>query len=229
MKKQVIIQSLIDKLAAKSYLEIGVQRGKNFYEIQAPFKVAIDPQFKIGWRRRISHVHDFLKNHFYEMTSDHFFENYANEMFSKKQLDIAFIDGLHTYAQSLADFNNCFRFLSPEGIILFHDCNPLTPEAALFASSPEEMQHQFPGKNGEWNGDVWKTIVYLRSRRPDLQVFVFDCDYGVGVVRKGQPDSMLSFTDREIDQMSYADLEKNRKSFLNMRSPDYLSEFLKTI
>lgn len=32
-----------------------------------------------------------------------------------------------------------------------------------------------------WSGDVWKSIVHLRSIRPDLRVAVLDCDSGVGI------------------------------------------------
>ena len=44
---------------------------------------------------------------------------------------------------------------------------------------------------GVWSGDVWKAIVYLRSTRPDLRVAVLKCDLGVGIVRKGSPESTI--------------------------------------
>ncbi|GAA4787069.1 hypothetical protein GCM10023231_14000 [Olivibacter ginsenosidimutans] len=71
--------------------------------------------------------------------------------------------------------------------------------------------------NGTWHGDVWKAIVHFRSIREDLQVQVFDCDFGIGIVKKGKPESMLSFDPREISAMSYEDLEKNRREFLNLK------------
>ena len=77
-----------------------------------------------------------------------------------------------------------------------------------------------------WCGDVWKTIVRLRSERRDLNIFVFDYDYGVGVITRGEPEGMLSFTEEEIDKMTYEDLEKNRKNFLNLKEASFFENFL---
>ena len=44
MKRTDIIQLLIDKIKAKSYLEIGMGPGRNFKEIECSHKIAVDPQ-----------------------------------------------------------------------------------------------------------------------------------------------------------------------------------------
>jgi hypothetical protein len=51
-------------------------------------------------------------------------------------------------------------------------------------------------------GDVWKTIVHLRSHRRDLDVAVLDCDFGVGIVRKNVPESRLQYTRAQIDALT---------------------------
>jgi hypothetical protein len=226
MKKEFVIQSIINRIQARTYLEIGVQRGKNFLQINAPFKIAIDPHFKIGTARRFFRLGSYLKSEFFEMTSDSFFEVKADTVLKKKRIDVAFIDGLHTYRQSLRDFNNCVKYISNGGVILLHDCNPTSREAASFAFSPEEMQKKFPGKNAEWNGDVWKTIVHLRSLHPELNVLVLDCDYGLAIVKKGKPEDPLHFSEQEIENLTYDDLEKNRIKFLNLKPEEYLQEFI---
>jgi hypothetical protein len=44
-----------------------------------------------------------------------------------------------------------------------------------------------------WSGNVWKAIAQLRSLRHDLRIAVLDCDFGVGIMRKGFPESRLSY------------------------------------
>lgn len=36
---------------------------------------------------------------------------------------------------------------------------------------------------GEWTGDVWKTIIYLKSKYKDcLNIAVLETDYGLGYI-----------------------------------------------
>jgi hypothetical protein len=47
MNKETIIQEIINAISAQNYLEIGVEKGKHFFRIKAPDKVAVDPHFRI--------------------------------------------------------------------------------------------------------------------------------------------------------------------------------------
>jgi hypothetical protein len=229
MKKEFIIQAIVNKIRAKTYLEIGVQRGKNFFAINADNKIAVDPHFMFGIARRVKNITQLVKHSFNEMTSDDFFKARAPQLFASIKIDVAFIDGLHTYEQSLQDFKNCYHYLSDNGVILFHDCNPLSMEAAEKANSPQEIQQKYPGRTTEWNGDVWKTIVHLRSLYPELEVFVLDCDHGVGVARRKPNLSGLGFNEQRIQNLTYHDLEMNRNIFLNLKAPQFLHEFVATL
>ena len=230
MNRADIIQRIIERIDAKTYLEIGVQRGKNFYKINARSKYAVDPEFKIGLKRKFNHLTQIFSNHFYEKTSDDFFSTDARSIFQTKKLDVCLIDGLHTYMQSLKDFENALKYLSPRGVILFHDCNPASKESAdPDVTSPEEMKEKYPGKKAEWNGDVYKTIVHIRSFYPEYETVVLDCDYGVGVVWKQKPERKLTYSLDEIKKMTYSDLEKNRTALLNLKEPEYLNEIIRKL
>jgi hypothetical protein len=230
MKRDKVIQEAINRLGAQTYLEIGVEKGKNFFLIKAPQKFAVDPKFRIKLKLKLQHFLDYRKSLFFERTSDDFFTYDAPSVLKARTIDLAFIDGLHTFEQSLRDFDNCLKYLTEGGLILLHDCNPLTPEAAAPASSIQGMYNEFPDrKSNDWNGDVWKTILYLQTR-PDLEVFVLDCDHGVGVVRKvTENPTKLNYSRQDIDNFTYQDFDSNRAKFLNLKSPTHFADFLKTV
>ena len=187
------IRAVQQALAMRSnpvYLEIGVSRGQAFQRISADVKFAVDPAFRLTERtRELANAKGRVVEYF-EVTSDAFFEN-QTALLEQHPVDVALIDGLHTYEQVVRDVENTVRYLKDDGVIFLHDCNPPFELAGRRADSWDEFMAQQSGplKIGIWNGDVWKAIVELRSTRPDLLVGVLKCDQGVGFVRKGTPES----------------------------------------
>jgi len=209
------------------YLEIGVSRGQAFQRISADVKLAVDPAFRLTERTRgLANAKGRVVQYF-ETTSDAFFEN-ETALLEQHPVDVALIDGLHTYEQVVRDVENTVRYLKGDGVIFLHDCNPPFELAGRRADSWDEFMAQQSGplKIGIWNGDVWKAIVELRSTRPDLLVGVLKCDQGVGFVRKGSPESTLSYSPEQVEALTYADLRAHRKRLLNLKPPRYLGEFL---
>jgi hypothetical protein len=163
------------------------------------------------------------------MTSDDYFKLKSDTLI-KNGLDFVFIDGLHTYEQSLRDVNNALKYLKKGGVILMHDCCPSSESAAYPAKSLEDANSlNLLGWTGEWNGDVWKTIVYLRSNHNDLNIFVLDCDYGLGIITRSNAENMLKYSIEDIQNLSYNDLEKNRTNILNLKSMNYFEGFIKML
>ena len=230
MNRIDIVQRFINHRKARNYLEIGVKKGNLFLNVRARKKLAVDPVIKISAKRKRKYYWRNLFNIFneyYEMTSDHFFATQSARLARLKRVDVAFIDGLHTYQQTLADVYNCLKYLSKNGAILMHDCSPQSEVQACPAQSREHADRISPdGKAPEWSGDVWKTIVNLRSTRPDLDVFVLNCDYGIGVITYGRPEKRLEISGAKIAAMSYQHLEENREELLNLKPPEYLTKFL---
>ena len=209
------------------YLEIGVSKGQAFRQIVADEKIAVDPAFRISKECREQADAGGRITHYFETTSDDFFARNA-DFLEQRPIDVALIDGMHTYEQVVRDVENTVRYLRDDGIIFLHDCNPPFALAARRAESWDDFvaQQRGPLVIGIWNGDVWKAIVHLRSTRDDLRIAVLDCDQGVGIVRKGAPESRLSYTPAQIKALTYGDLAADRKHLLNLKSPRYLSDFL---
>jgi Methyltransferase domain len=209
------------------YLEIGVSRGAAFRRISADQKIAVDPAFRLSARSRRLADAGARATRYFETTSDDFFAN-ETTFLEQHPIDVALIDGLHTYAQVLRDVENTVRYLRDDGIIFLHDCNPALPVIGRPAASYSDFlaQQSGPLVIGVWSGDVWKAIVHLRSTRPDLRIAVLKCDLGVGMVRKGSPESRLAYSPAQIEALKYADLAADRKRLLNLKPPAYLGEFL---
>jgi hypothetical protein len=230
MDRLDIVQSILDHRRGRNYLEIGVKKGKVFFKVKAKKKMAVDPVLKIKFKLKLKACFAYAYNCFneyYEMTSDDFFARHAERLSRLKGLDVVFIDGLHTYLQSYQDVCNSLRFLRSEGVIVMHDCNPATMAQAAPAASREHaaaMNTSPPARN--WSGDVWKTIVRLRAEHADLHVCVLDCDHGVGIISRGEPEGRLDLKEQDIIRMDYADLEKDRTRLLNIKDPHALMTVL---
>jgi hypothetical protein len=231
MNRVNVIQACIDKTGAKNYLEIGVNNGECLFNIRAKNRIAVDPEFRFNFRTRLSKS---VKKHdisFHEVTSDDFFSHEAANVI-KAGIDVAFIDGLHTWKQVMKDVENTLHYLNPGGIIILHDCNPLNAAGAYpVKHSISEViavanKGELPGWNGQWNGDVWKAVVELRSTRDDLVIFTLDLDWGLAVITRGKPEAVLNYSAEAIEKMSYLDLEANREKLLQLKPPVYLSAFL---
>jgi hypothetical protein len=194
MTRTELINGLIKKYDFKTYLEIGVntqaQPGYNWVGVDIPVKHGVDPNVETT----------------YKMTSDEFFDNYITQKY-----DIIFIDGLHLFEQVYRDIINSLNNLKDGGIIVVHDCNPVT-----------EITQRRERVSDSWHGDVWKSIVKLRIENPNIDICTVDTDEGCGIIRKGT-QSLLKITEG-TDVEDYSFLEKNRKEALNLISVDEFVE-----
>jgi len=134
-------------------------------------------------------------------TSDNFFRN------NREKFDIIFIDGLHHYDQVSRDIKNSLKILNKNGYILVHDC------------LPRSIAHQaIPRYRGSWNGDVWKSIVELRTN-PNLDTYTCRIDNGVGVIINRNNTDLLNFNISNFGALKFQDYYHNHKKF--MRVVDY--------
>ena len=154
-----IINHLIKKNNFKKYLEIGVRKGNNFNKIEIDFKIAVDPNPLFEHKNLI------------KTTSDNFFKK------NTTSFDLIFIDGLHLEKQVDMDIKNSLNFISKNGYILLHDCNPPT-------KFHQRENYEIEGKFPAWNGTVWRSFAKLRIADPSLSMFCVDCDWGIGIIFK---------------------------------------------
>ena len=225
LNKLNLMQCLVKRLKAKTYLEIGVNTGKCFLRLKVRRKIGVDPMFIISFKRKVfSCLTNYLNlfNEYYQMTSDVFYRSRAKSVLRGK-VDVVLVDGLHTYKQALNDILNSLDYLSDGGVIIVDDCNP---SSELMASQFNSYDDYVRSHLRQWCGDVWKAIVYLRSRRNDLRIFVLDCETGIGIITRGQPESMLNYSDSDIEALTYKNLLSQRSDLLNLKREAYFKDFL---
>ncbi|MDV7390931.1 glycosyltransferase 61 family protein, partial [Arthrospira platensis SPKY1] len=103
------------KLQPNAYLEIGVETGASLIlSNSSTICVGVDPvpNIKVPLPKNIK---------LFEMTSDAFFENInVISEFENNPINLAFLDGLHEFDQTLKDFINTEKYSKKSGYILLH-------------------------------------------------------------------------------------------------------------
>jgi Methyltransferase domain len=207
--------------------------------MKAPRRIGVDPKFQFTRKMRMQRLFGIQKMETFETTSNDFFDKNASNILSQG-IDVAFVDGLHTHAQSFKDVEDCLQYLNEGGVIVMHDCNPLSAATAYPAvDSHDEVvelaeKGEIPGWNCCWNGDVWKAFVKIRLTHPELYAFTLDLDWGLGIITKKSntallPASIKGYSVREIEEADFSFFERNRQDLLNLQPPKFLNDFLKSL
>jgi hypothetical protein len=199
------IQAVIDKIGAKSYLEIGINNpDHNFNLIKCQFKIGVDP----NPNSKAS----------FTGTSDEFFKEWPSYMAANNYelmarfFDVVFIDGLHWSEQVANDFFSSMAMLRAGGIIIIHDTDPA-----------EERLAAWPRKErGRWNGDVFKFVAQLADfGAVDWRTPTVDPNGLTFVKRTANPSPLPVFKDCD-----YKTFKENRKEILNLCTWEECKEWI---
>jgi hypothetical protein len=171
-----VLQRFHDRCKPQSYLEIGVDQGASIVLANPPtVAVGIDPE------PRLQKAPKTVCKIFPLKSDDYFARRDVRRDMEADTIDLAFIDGLHTFDQVLRDFINIEKFSGGQTIVLVHDCLAIDSLTAA-----RERKTVF------WTGDVWKFIPILRKNRPDLNVFTIAAPpSGLGVISGLDPRSTV--------------------------------------
>ena len=176
MKRWDVINWFVETFGYRSYLEIGCRRDDCFRRVKCEHKIGVDP--REGGTHR--------------MTSDEFFESnlWISGSSAVTEFDVVFIDGLHHDEQVLRDSENSLRCLSPNGVILIHDCLPETEESTRIVDANGKPILS-PPDSKPWNGNVYRAMIEIRKLR-DVDSITLTEDWGIGVVVKRENSQRLS-------------------------------------
>ncbi|WDF72763.1 class I SAM-dependent methyltransferase [Novosphingobium sp. KACC 22771] len=160
MERNEVIQGLLDMYSEPSYLEIGVCEGFTFHSLNAARKVAVDPAFRFNLEEAQADPAN-ANAAYHQVPSDDYFASQAgaNDMF-----DVIFVDGLHTFDQTLRDLLNAIARLKPGGAIIVDDVRPSSYHASL--PSMDEFFLVRAGLGDDypaWMGDVYRLVFFIRD------------------------------------------------------------------
>jgi hypothetical protein len=107
---------------------------------------------------------------FYSETSDVFFAEHAAQ---NAPFDLIFLDGLHTFEQTLRDFLNTACVVEKHGVIVIDDVRPNSYASSLPDEAYSQQLKKRLGVNDtSWMGDVYKIVPFLDTFS---QTFTFAC------------------------------------------------------
>ncbi|MDB2354074.1 class I SAM-dependent methyltransferase [Candidatus Pelagibacter bacterium] len=132
------------------------------------------------------------------------FRGTSDEFFLKNTLkfDCIFIDGLHVYEQAIKDILNSIKFLNKNGVIILHDC------------LPKSIEHQrVPRSRYNWNGDVWKAIVEVRTWN-NFDTFTILADEGLGIIKKRNNPNVLNIENKSFKNLKFKFFYNNYKEIM---------------
>ena len=119
---------------------------------------------------------------------------------------------MHEAHQVYRDIQNSLKVLNPNGIIVCHDCNPLS----LKAAGDWEEFSKVPYGSYTWNGDCWKGFVKYRYESP-YECYTINENDGCGIIDTSKP-TKINFKNYYIGEMTYSLLENNRIELLDLRN-----------
>jgi hypothetical protein len=164
------INALISSLQLKNYLEIGVNTGETFEKIIAPVRHAVDVDFKYDYTSKKTE-----NCKYFQMPSDDYFLGKDRLC----DLDFAYIDGLHTFEQTLKDLLNVIAFSNEKTVIMIDDTFP----SDWFSSLPDQQECYKHRRallgdsfNWAWNGDVFKLVPFIHDFLPTFNYASFRDD-----------------------------------------------------
>lgn len=165
-----VLSRLHRVLRPKTYLEVGVYAGGTLALANCA-TIAVDPLFHIEEAHIVKKVLANPRSFFFRAQSDDFFAQHDVQSLFGAPVDMAFLDGMHRCEFLLRDFVNTERNCKKNSIIALHDCLPVEAD---ITSRINGQQSENPKRAGMWTGDVWRTALLLKRRRPDLSMTVLD-------------------------------------------------------
>ncbi len=176
----------------RSYLEIGVATGATFFEVDVDRKVGVDPRYRFDVTAQTD-----PRATFHTLTSNDYFTGPG----FGESFDMMFVDGLHTFEQTLTDFHATLQMSHARSIILVDDT---VPNDVFSAVPNQKIAFKYRAKTGNkslvWHGDVYKLIVYIQDFLPMLSYMTF--------MSGGNPQTVVWREPRQDVQPVCGNLEK---------------------
>jgi hypothetical protein len=195
-----VVQAFLDMFDGARYLEIGVSRGDTFHEVAADQKVAVDPAFRFDWE---AEQKQRVGTRYFPVTSDEYFGAVVDP---SQEFDVVYLDGLHTFEQTLRDLMNALEHLQPRGVIVIDDVRPVSFQASLpNLRNFRAVRKYLNDPRGQWMGDVYKLVWFIDSFCQSLSYATVSNNHGQAVLWRGRRESVVERSMGTIAAMTFED------------------------
>jgi|LakMenE01Jun11ns_1017448.scaffolds.fasta_scaffold9812616_2 hypothetical protein len=158
------ITELVKQLNCESYLELGVYDGVTLSKVKSHVNRLISVDIKDLRKEKIGEFH--------LTTTDNFFKEFNDK------IDFIFIDADHSFESVKKDFKNSIKILSPLGMVVLHDTDPI------------EEKYLSSG----YCGDSYKMDGWIRENYPDLDVMTLPItEAGLTLVKRKLDNRVNNF------------------------------------
>lgn len=198
MKRNEVVQAVLNCFSAPTYLEIGVFEGGTFHKVNAAEKVAIDPHFRFDVSvARVANEN----SEYHAMTSDQYFAASHDRLF-----DVIFLDGMHTFEQTLRDLMNASTRLAPGGVIIIDDVRPSSYSASLPSLRQLKVVKATLKDDNNWMGDVYRLVYFVDSFMPSYDYATVVENHGQLLMWRAARSNVQERSLEDICRKTFADL-----------------------
>jgi SAM-dependent methyltransferase len=211
MERFEVIQRILDLFTAPRYLEIGVDQGVTFHNLRAISKAAVDVRFAFDPNAARQDPAN-ANCSYHEMTSDQYF---TMDQGRTAKFDVVFIDGLHTFDQTLRDLLHASYVLAPGGVLIIDDVMPNN----YAASMPDlDLSRRFweatAYPDGSWMGDVYRLVFFVADYMTSFSYATVTENHGqtilwqearaaIGPVRKVETIARLEYVEAVMGREAF--------------------------
>jgi Methyltransferase domain len=194
-----VVQSCLDLFESPKYLEIGVWKAKTFGPAVAGHKVAVDPDFPEGVVDRMLQQPNA---EMHEVTSDKYF----GTLDKTTKFDVIYLDGLHTFEQTLRDLLNSVMFIHDHSLIVIDDVYPDTYHGSLANMHHARLLRRAHGiETTNWMGDVYKLVFFIDSFMQQFRYRMVSDNHGQLILWKNVRPSV---TERQVEAVARTPYEQ---------------------
>ena len=198
------------------YLEIGVFKGDVFLHLDGlARKVAVDPKFRF---ERAALEGDGV-HVFHEVPSDQYFAQLAT---AQDRFDLVYLDGLHTFEQTLRDFCAVITMMDDDAICLIDDTVPLNwAQAHPDQHVCIQMRPYCGDQSKKWMGDVFKVVYAIHDFFPQFSYATFP-GHGQTVLWKQPRKDFRPFLNNleKISRLDFTQFVASKDKILNFAETD---------
>ncbi len=202
-----VVNGLLALFDAPSYLEIGVSEGETFNQVVAARKVAVDPHFAFS-----APIETDEGCAYHEVTSDAYFSTVRGP---GERFHVVYLDGLHTFEQTLRDFVHALDVLEPNGVIVIDDVLPSSYASSLPDQRDTMLLRRASGSTDHsWMGDTYKLVFFVEAFFRSCRLRTVSDNHGQAVVWRGRPRGAAPVrTVREVADLGFVDVVSNPAAY----------------